>query len=47
MAHQMKNSWWMKPFNFLYKHFDIMVVIQRDTPDVKWGLSLFKVRREE
>lgn len=43
----MRNRWWMKPFNFLYKYFGIMVVFQKDTPDLQWGVSIFKVHDEE
>ena len=46
MATKVKNSWWMKPLNVLYRRFGIVVMTIRDTPDMHWGIYIFKARRE-
>jgi len=42
---KVKNPWYIKPLNLLYKHFGIVVMKIDETAEYKWSVSIFKVKR--
>lgn len=43
---KIRNPWWMKPFNLLYKWFGIVLIIQTNQPNHKWLISMYKLNKK-
>lgn len=47
MASPIRNPWWFRPFNLLYKWFGIMISFSKSNLDTKWMIVICRVRKKD